>query len=257
MQILNWKDTCLNDSASLNVRERLNWEVRERQHVHESSSTTCTAIQHAQAFAYVQLACNIRNLRAEIRSNSAGPYPGMAPTIATNFRPRPTVFPLRISPRNWKTFSPSSRFNEGSKTSPAWCRERSANMLKPSPFDSGIPSMPKRLDGYGRREWRRLVAHLSEKGVLCPADVFILQVTCEAYSELMRWSNVLKRSTSRCPHSRRAMRTRDADMRSALLNTYLRCLEECTAPPPDHIRLRVLSPKDPGGAGNLTAGGDR
>jgi len=130
-------------------------------------------------------------------------------------------------------------------------------MLKPSPFDPGIPPMPRGLDGYARREWRRLVSHLSEKGVLCPADVFILQVTCEAYSELVRWSSALRRTTSRCPNSRRAMRTRDADMRSALLNTYLRCLEECTAPPPDHISLRVLSPKDPGAAGNLTAGGDR
>ena len=130
-------------------------------------------------------------------------------------------------------------------------------MLKPSPFDPGIPPMPKGLDGYARREWRRLVSHLSEKGVLCPADVCILRVTCEAYSQLMRWSSILKRSTSRHPRSRRSMRTRDADMRSELLNTYLRCLEECTAPSPDHIRLRVLQAQDPGDAGNSSVGGDR
>ena len=130
-------------------------------------------------------------------------------------------------------------------------------MLKTGPFDLGIPPMPKGLDGYARGEWRRLVSHLSEKGVLCPADIFILQVTCEAYSELMRWSSALKRSVSRDPHSRRTMRARDVDMRSALLNTYLHCLEECSAPPPDHIRLRVLPTKDPGGAGNLLAGGAR
>jgi len=130
-------------------------------------------------------------------------------------------------------------------------------MLKPSPFDPGIPPMPKGLDGYARREWRRLVSYLSEKGVLCPADVFILQGTCEAYSELMRWSSALKRSVSRNPHSSRAIRARNVEMRSALLNTYLLFLEECSAPPPDHIRLRVLQTKDPGGAGNLSAGGAR
>lgn len=231
--------------------------MRELQYDHESSSTTCTAIRHAQTSEYAELACNIRNLRTEIRSNPVGPYPGRAPTISTNFRPRPSVLPLRISPRNWKSFSPSSRFNERSTTSSIWSWERSTNMLNPSPFDAGIPLMPKGLDGYARREWRRLVFHLSEKGDLCPADVFILQVTCQAYSELMRSSSSPKRSASRYSRSRRAMRQRDAETRSALLNTYLRCLEECTAPPPDHIRLRVLPAKDHGGARNLSAGGDR
>lgn len=195
-----------------------------------------------------------RRLRTNEGNHDEGARAGQ---IATSFRPRPTVLPLRISPRNWKSFSPSSRFNERSTTSSIWSWERSTNMLNPSPFDAGIPLMPKGLDGYARREWRRLVFHLSEKGDLCPADVFILQVTCQAYSELMRSSSSPKRSASRYSRSRRAMRQRDAETRSALLNTYLRCLEECTAPPPDHIRLRVLPAKDHGGARNLSAGGDR
>lgn len=135
--------------------------------------------------------------------------------------------------------------------------ERPTNMFKPSPFDPGIPPMPKGLDGYARAEWRRLVSHLSEKGVLCPADISILQVTSQAYSELMRWIGTLKKYASRNPHGRRPRRKPDVDMQPALLNTYLRCLEECTAPPPDHIRLRVLPAKDHGGAVNLSAGGDR
>jgi hypothetical protein len=147
---------------------------------------------HAQIFAMHSLLKTMTHKLEAIRPGPADRYGG---AISTDFRHRPIVFPLRISPRNWKSFSPSYRCSERSKTGSIWCGERSPNMLKPSPFDPGIPPMPKGLDGYARREWRRLVSHLSEKGVLCPADVFILQVTCQAYSELIRLSSAVKRSS--------------------------------------------------------------
>lgn len=135
--------------------------------------------------------------------------------------------------------------------------ERPTNMFKPSPFDPGIPPMPKGLDGYARAEWRRLVSHLSEKGVLCPADISILQVTSQAYSELMRWIGTLKKYASRNPHGRRPRRKPDVDMQPALLNTYLRCLEECTVPPPDHIHRRTLPTNVLAPARNASARGAR
>lgn len=117
--------------------------------------------------------------------------------------------------------------------------------------------MPKELGKDARAEWRRLVAHLKQRGNLSPTDAMILQVTCQVYSDLMRALKYMNRPGDTSVGGGSPLPKHRAEMIADLLCTYRRCLEECTAPPPDHLRLRALPSSEHQSTREAATRGDR
>lgn len=117
--------------------------------------------------------------------------------------------------------------------------------------------MPKELGKDARAEWRRLVAHLKQRGNLSPTDAMILQVTCQVYSDLMRTLKYMNRPGDTSVGGGSPLPKHRAEMIADLLCTYRRCLEECTAPPPDHLRLRALPSSEHQSTREAATRGDR
>ena len=109
-------------------------------------------------------------------------------------------------------------------------------------FTLGVPTKPNDLDDDAAEEWDRLTSSLA--GVLSPADFGMLLCACDAYSQMMAATRVLRAKGATYESQGEfgtMIRTRpECRLRDSARASYHRALSELGASPTRHGHVKRL-----------------